>query len=209
MAGELDPNADLFGMTDEEEDAEAEEIRRTFGLNPNRTAVLDDLFGPELIETVNEEEGLPEDAKLQLVFKMTANSVLDMFMEALDPELRDEVASCLDGYLGVCLVNKRFQVDLIGEMMKALDAVEQDEGESDEEFDRRLEDLEEQWWGIAQPMLNGRNPDDATREETRKYGLFRCPGNGSPRAPRGSSSSWASTPSSTASPPSRWRSTSG
>ena len=56
-------------------------------------------------------------------------------------------------------------------MSKALMKVEQNEGESDEDFDRRLGDMEEQWWSIPQPLLNGRNPNDAITEETRRYGL--------------------------------------
>ena len=49
--------------------------------------------------------------------------------------------------------------------------VERQNGESDEDFDRRLGDMEEYWWTVAQPKLNGRNPNDAISEETRRYGL--------------------------------------
>lgn len=170
MAGELDPNADLFGNA-EEEDPEKAHIENTFGRNPNRTSALSDLFEKELIETANEETGIPEEAKRSLIFKMTANSVLDMVMEAVDPEIREEVCACLDGYIGTCLVNKRFDVDLYGEMVKALDTAERKEGESDEDYERRLGDLEDAWWTIPQPMLGGRNPDDAITEEVRRYGL--------------------------------------
>ena len=30
---------------------------------------------------------------------------------------------------------------------------------------------EEAWWSIPQPILGGRTPDDAIREEMRRYGL--------------------------------------
>lgn len=170
MAGELDPNADLFGGS-EPEDPEKEHIEHTFGRNPNRTSAMSDLFGSELIQTVMEDPDIPEEARSQLVFKMTANSVLDVIMESLDPDTREEVCACLDGYLGMCLVNKKFEVDLFGEMSKALLAVKQNEGESDEDFERRLGDLEDAWWTIPQPKLNGRNPDDAISEEERRYGL--------------------------------------
>jgi len=49
--------------------------------------------------------------------------------------------------------------------------VEQAEGESDEDFDRRLADMEEKWWTIPQPKLSMRNPEDAIREQMMKYGL--------------------------------------
>ncbi len=170
MAGELDPNADLFG-SEEEVDPEQAHIEYTFGKNPNRTSALSDLFGAELLETVDEEQDLPEEAKRQLIFKMTANSVLDMVMEAVDPDVREEICGYLDGYIGTCLVNKRYSVDLYGEMCQALDAVKQEEGESDEDFERRLNDLEDGWWTIPQPLLDGRNPEDAVTEQVRRYGL--------------------------------------
>ena len=89
----------------------------------------------------------------------------------LDADTREEVCACLDGYIGMCLVNKKFEVDLFGELSKALMGVERQDGESDEDFDRRLGDMEEYWWTVAQPKLNGRNPNDAISEETRRYGL--------------------------------------
>ncbi len=170
MAGELDPNADLFGGS-EPVDPEKEHIEHTFGRNPNRTSALSDLFSKEMMETIMAEEELPDEAKHQLIFKMTANSVLDVIMESVDADMREEICACLDGYIGMCIVNKKFGVDLLGEMSKALMKVEQNEGESDEDFDRRLGDMEEQWWSIPQPQLNGRNPNDAITEETRRYGL--------------------------------------
>ena len=102
---------------------------------------------------------------------MTANSVLDMIMECLAPDTAEEVAACLDGYIGMSLTNKKHQVDMMGELRKAIMNVKQNEGESDEDYERRLSDLEDAWWSIPQPLLNGRTPDDAIREEMRRYGL--------------------------------------
>lgn len=168
-----DPNADLFSDS-EPVDPEKEHIEHTFGKNPNRTSAISDLFSKEMMESISEDSDLPEEAKPQMIFKMTANSVLDMIMESLDPELREEVCACFDGYLGMCLVNKNFGVDLMGELAKAMSEVKQEENESDEDFDRRLDDMEEYWWSISQPALNARNPSDAIREESRRYGLDRC-----------------------------------
>ncbi len=170
MADEIDPNAGLFGET-EPVDPEKEHVERTFGKNPNRTSAISDLFSKEMMETIMSETELPDEAKHMLIFKMTANSVLDMVMESLDADAREELCACLDGYIGMCLVNKKFEVDLFGELSKALMKVERNEGESDEDYDRRLNDMEEYWWTIAQPKLNGRNPNDAISEETRRYGL--------------------------------------
>ena len=124
-----------------------------------------------MLATIDEDPELPEEAKRQLIFKMTANSVLDVIVESLAPETAEEVTSCLDGFLGMSLVNKKNQVDIMAELRKAVLSVKQDTGESDEDFERRLSDMEDAWWSIPQPLLNGRTPDDAIREEMRRYGL--------------------------------------
>lgn len=171
MGDELDPNSALFGNDEPEESAEEAFVKETFGKNPNRTSAIADIFCNELISTVSEEAELPEEAKKQLIFKMTANSVLDVLIECLPPDLAEEVVGCLDGYLGMCLVNKKNGVDIMGEMRKAVLSVKQDSGESDEDFQRRLADFEDAWWSIPQPLLNGRNPNDAIVEEMKRYGL--------------------------------------
>ncbi|MBR3013708.1 MAG: hypothetical protein IKH69_01625, partial [Bacteroidaceae bacterium] len=69
----------------------------------------------------------PEEAKRQMIFKLTANSVLDMVMDSLSPETAEEVAQCIDGYIGVGIVNKKFGIDLYKELYEALSKVEQKE----------------------------------------------------------------------------------
>ena len=170
MAEDFDPNAALFGGDEPEVSPEEAHLNYLFGKNPNRTSALSDLFRDDMMAAIDEDE-LPEEAKRQLIFKMTANSVLDIMMEALDPALREEVMIAFDGYIGMCLVNMNFDVDLMSELSKAMMTVEQAEGESDEDFDRRLADMEEKWWTIPQPKLSMRNPEDAIREQMMKYGL--------------------------------------
>ncbi len=171
MVDEYNSNAPLFRRDEPDQSEEKAHINQLFGKNPNRTSVFSDLFSKEMMEIINEDQDLPEEAKRQLVFKMTANSVLDVVMECLAPDTAEEVAACLDRYIGMCIVNKKHQVDLIGELRQALLKVDRMEGESDEDFDRRLDDMEDAWWSIPQPRLSGRTPDDAICEEMRRYGL--------------------------------------
>ena len=171
MSDELDPNAALFGGDEPEMSDEEAHMKETFGKNPNRTSAFSDLFLKDMLETVEAEEELPDEAKKHLIFKMTANSVLDIIMESLSPDTREEVAACVDGYIGMCMVNMKNQVDLMSELRKALMTVKQEANESDDDYERRPGDMEEAWWSIPQPILNGRTPDDAIREEMKRYGL--------------------------------------
>ncbi len=171
MADDKDPNAGLFGDDEPELTPEEAHEMMTFGKNPDRVRAMSDLFGEDLIKSALEDPTLPEEAKRQMIFKLTANSVLDMIMDSLSPEPAEEVAQCLDGYICVGIVNKKFGLDLYKELYEALDKVEKKEGESEEDYDKRLDEMSDQWWYIPQPLLNQRNPSDAIREEMAKYGL--------------------------------------
>jgi hypothetical protein len=171
MSDEFNPNAGLFGGDEPEKDPVEEHMEYTFGKNPNRTSAISDIFATEMLETIDGDETIPAEAKPQMIFKMTANSVLDMILESLDPDTREDVVGCLDSFIGMCIVNKKFGVDILGELRKALQTVKQNEGESDEDYEKRLSDYEDAWWSIPQPVLNHRNPNDAIQEEMRRYGL--------------------------------------
>jgi len=171
MADDFNPNAGLFGDPEPEKSPEELLNEYAFGKNPNRAVAMETLFGKRLMEETEKEENLPDEAKMAFVFKATVHGVLDMVMECLQPEYREEVATSLDSFIGMNLVNQRFNVNLVDAVMEELSKVEQKPDESDEQFEMRLSDMEEGWWSIPQPILNGRNPNDAIREEMAKYGL--------------------------------------
>jgi hypothetical protein len=171
MSNEFDPNAGLFGDPEPEKSPEELLNEYSFGKNPNRAVAMETLFGKRLIEDTMADDKLPVEGKMSFVFKATAHGVLDMIMECLPPEYREEVATSLDSFIGMNLVNQRFGVDLVDAVMEELNKAEQKAGESDEQFEARLTAMEENWWGIPQPILNGRNANDAIREEMAKYGL--------------------------------------
>lgn len=173
MSNDFDPNAGLFGGDEPEKDPIEEHMEYTFGKNPNRTSAISDIFATEMLEAIDSDASVPDEAKPRMIFKMTANSVLDMLLESLDPETREDVVGCLDSFIGMCIVNKKFGVDILGELRKALATVKREENESDEDFERKLSDYEDAWWSIPQPLLNSRNPNDAIQEEMRRYGLER------------------------------------
>jgi hypothetical protein len=171
MSNEFDPNAGLFGEPEPEKSAEELLNEYSFGKNPNRAVAMETLFGKRLINDTLADDKLPVEGKMSFVFKATAHGVLDMIMECLPPEYREEVAVSLDSFLGMNLVNQKFGVDLVNAVMEELQKVDQQPGESDDQFEARLSAMEEGWWSIPQPILNGRNPNDAIREEMNRYGL--------------------------------------
>ena len=171
MSDDFDPNAGLFGDPEPEKSPEELLNEYAFGKNPNRAVAMETLFGKRLIEDTLNDNKLPVEGKMSFVFKATAHGVLDMIMECLPPEYREEVATSLDSFIGMNLVNQRFKVDLVDAVIEELGKIEQNPGESDEQFEERLSAMEEGWWSIPQPILNGRNPNDAITEEMNKYGL--------------------------------------
>ncbi len=166
---EYDPNADLFRGSEEEKEEIALEDQ-LWEKNPRRTAALKDLWYGELDEVVNDDK-IPEEKKREMVFMMTANSVMDMIMESVPDELALEMTYCFDTFLAVSLTNKKYGTDLFSEMQKALLGIKRDDFPDDVSYEKGLMDAEEAWWGIPQPLLDHRNPNDAVTEMMAKYKL--------------------------------------
>lgn len=167
---EENPNAGLFG--DDNEEATQEEILDyVFGKNANRVEAVTDLWYADLKKKIDEMD-LPDDAaKMQAVFKLTAGSLLDMVADAQDPQIAPEVMNAFDLILAIGLVNKRYNVNLLAEQQKALEAIDPDKFQDEKEYAEALSRAEDVWWEIAQPLLDMRNPNDAIRETLAKYGL--------------------------------------
>jgi len=165
-----DPNANLFGY-DEEENIEENAYKQMYEKNPLRVNALANLWYDEMVSLIKAEGDIPEDAKMQLLFNMTANSILDMMADAVPSEMGVDMTFYFDMFMGVALTNKRFGVDLFKEQQKALVEILPSKFPSDEEYKKALTEFEEAWWSIPQPKLEKRNPNDAIRESLDKYGL--------------------------------------
>ena len=166
-----DPNAGLFGADEPEKTPEEEYADYVFGKIPNRVSAINDLVYENVMSEIDSIPDLPEEAKPMMLFKLTTEAVLNMVLQCTDPAVAEDVAISLDSFIGLNCVNKKYKCDLINEVQKALVEVKQEDGEDDETFERRLSDLEGQWWDIPQPSLDKRTPNDAIREEMNRYGL--------------------------------------
>ena len=168
-----DPNARLFGgdETEPEKTEEEEAFEYVYGRNPNRVSALKDLWYENLMLKIKEMELPNEEAKMQMIFKLTCGGLLDMLGDSQAPGVAPNVMADLDMFMGLALTNMRFKVDLLGEQNKALKSIDPDKFENDEDYVKALSDAEDAWWDIGQPMLEMRNPRDAIRETLRKYGL--------------------------------------
>lgn len=172
MNDDFDPNAALFaGEDDEQKSEEQEAFEFVYERNPRRVSALSDLWIANLMDRINSMELPSEEAKMKMIFKLTAGGILDMLGDSQPPGVAPEVMSNLDMFMGVALTNMRFKVDLLGEQTKALKTLDPEKFESEDDYLRALSDAEDAWWDIAQPLLDGRNPRDAIRETLRKYGL--------------------------------------
>jgi hypothetical protein len=165
-----DPNADLLGLNEEGPSEEEMIHLQLYEKNPRRVAAVADLWYEAMIKEMEEME-VPEEAVKKMIFSMTANGILDMISDSSPEDVGLEVSYCFDMYLGVSLTNKRFKVDLFKEHQKALMSVKREEFSDDETYERALEEFEDQWWDIPQPLLDKRTPNDAIRETLSKYGL--------------------------------------
>ena len=164
-----DPNAALFAA-DEEESEEEMIYNQTYGKNPKRADLLMDLIYKDMIDALD-RQNLPEEAKRQMIFKMTASSLLDMIMDSSELEDGLEVSYSLDMFMGVAHTNVRYNVDLFKEHEKAMLTVKPSDFDSEEAYENALQEFEEKWWYVPQPLLEKRHPNDAIMESLKKYGL--------------------------------------
>ena len=143
-----------------------------WGKNPKRTEALRDLWLEDMIAFA-EENKVPEEAKAEMIFSMTANSIMDMIMESLPEDLALELSYCFDHLMGVFIANKRYGVDMLDAAYQTLSKISRQDYGSQEEFEKAVNEKEERWWTVGKQLLSGHSPNDAIAEALSRYGLNR------------------------------------
>ena len=164
---EIDPNTGLVEQVFQEP---LDIDKQLFGKNHNRAQALKDLWYEELQKILKENKG-SEDAKKELTFMMIVNNVIDLVMGCVPDDLALELSYALDNTIALSLVNRKYDCDLIEEERKAISIVKREDYDTDDDFARALEAIEDHWWSIGQPQLDMRSASDAIIEMLRKYGL--------------------------------------
>lgn len=165
---EENPNEALFGS---DMATENEVMDYVFGKTPDRVEAVTALLYDNLLKQV-ESMNLPDtESKMLAVFKLASGSMLDTIADAQSPEIAPDVMNSFDMFIAVALTNKKYNVNLFAEQQKALEGIDRSKFANDEEYAEALSRAEDVWWEIAQPLLGGRNPNDAIRETLAEYGL--------------------------------------
>ncbi len=164
---EIDPDTGLVEQVFEEPmDLE----KQLFTKNHNRAQALKDLWYADLQENLAKMKG-SEEAKKEMTFMMIVNNVMDLMMGCVPDDLAVELSFALDNTIALSLVNKKYDCDLIEEERKAISIVKREDYDTDDDFARALEAIEDHWWSIGQPQLDMRSASDAIIEMMKKYGL--------------------------------------
>ena len=164
---EIDPNT---GVVEQVFDDPVDLDKQLFEKNHNRSQALRDLWYADLQKSLENMKG-SEDAKKEMSFMMIANNVLDLIMGCVPDDLALELSYALDNTIALSLVNRKYDCDLIDEERKAISIVKREDYDTDDDFARALEAIEDHWWSIGQPQLEMRSASDAIVEMLRKYGL--------------------------------------
>ncbi len=165
----IDPDTGEIKQVFEEDESELFE-KQLWGKNPKRTQALCDLWFNDIQDALKKSKKTGE-ARDHLLMSMVVNATLDLVMEATPEELGMDVSFPLDTYIGMLLVNRKYGVDISGEMEKAISIVKREDYDTDDDFARAVEDINNHWWSLGQPKLDMRNPSDAITEMLIKYGL--------------------------------------
>lgn len=166
---EIDPiTGEVNTILEEPEEVTAE--KQIWGKNPARTQAIRDLMFDELIKHID-QQNIPEEKRLEMVFLMAVNSTIDLMLDSATTELALDMTYCFDNMVGMALANKKYNVDILEEAKKAMQTVDPEKFETDEQYLEELQAFEEHWWDMGQPALGMRSPNDAIYETLRKYGL--------------------------------------
>ena len=164
---EIDPNT---GVVEQVFDDPIDLDKQLYEKNHSRSKALRDLWFEDLQKSLENMKG-SEDAKKEMSFMMIANNVLDLIMGCVPDDLALELSYALDNTIALSLVNRKYDCDLIEEERKAVSIVKREDYDTDDDFARALEAIEDHWWSIGQPQLEMRSASDAIVEMLRKYGL--------------------------------------
>ena len=149
-------------------DQEAEKM--IFDKNHERTFALSDLWMETIQEKIDESDA-PEEKKLEMMFVMTTNAILDMVMGSQPEEISLLIAKNLDEYLRVALVNRKYDASLMQSFQEEFFEKHGSEFESEDELDRALETFDANWWNTKRDDLNGLTPNRAVKEISEEYGI--------------------------------------
>ena len=164
---EIDPNTGLVEQVFEDP---IDLDKQLFGKNHQRSQALKDLWYEDLQKHLKEMKGSKE-VKDEMTFMMIVNNVIDLMMGCVPDDIALELSYALDNTIALSLVNKKYDCDLIEEERKAISIVKREDYDTDDDFARALEAIEDHWWSIGQPQLDMRSASDAIIEMLRKYGL--------------------------------------
>ncbi len=165
----VDPDTGLVEQVFEEDEGINME-KQLWDKNPRRSQALLDLWYDE-IQAEIEKETDSEDGKRHLAFLMSVNSVLDLIMGSVSDDIALELSYALDHTIALSLVNKKYDCDLLEEEKKAVSIVKREDYETDDDYARAVEAIDDHWWTISQPQLDMRNANDAIIEMMAKYKL--------------------------------------
>ncbi|MCQ2085972.1 MAG: hypothetical protein MJY54_00875 [archaeon] len=164
----IDPNTGLIERVFENDDVNID--KQLWEKNSNRSQALADLWYDDLQKNL-EKNDKTDTIKNRLAFLMTVNNVIDLIMGSIPEELAVEISYFLDNAIAMALVNKQYNVNIIEEEEKAISVVKREDYNTDDDYIRALEAIEDHWWSIGQPALEMRSANDAIIEMLRKYKL--------------------------------------
>lgn len=149
-------------------DQEAEKL--IFEKNHERTIALGELWLSFMSEKIMEVDA-PDDKKMEMMFVMATNSLLDLLLGSQPGEVALLVAKNLDEYLRVALVNRKYGSDLMKSFQDEFFAEYGSEFETEDELDRALETFETNWWNTKRSELKNKSPNRAVKEVSEEYNL--------------------------------------
>ena len=153
-------------VTVEEEICEVDPIEK----NPARAYMLRDVWFESLSQVIDEEL-VPEENRREMLFLTLSNALLDMVLDIVPSDLASVIAENMDDFLTITVVNKENNVDLLQIFKQDFVQEAGDTFEDEFEVQEALTKFENQWWNAKRKDLDGKSPNEAIAEVSKRYDL--------------------------------------
>jgi len=157
-------------IVDFEDVLQREVEKLLFEKNHARTVALSNLWLDMFVHKIMQMEA-PEEKKLEIMFMMLTNSLLDMMFGVVPENIAVEVATSVDEFLKVALVNKKYGTDLMSDFRNEFFDTEGKEFDTEEQLNKALERFEQEWFNTKRESLENKTPRRALKEIGEKYSL--------------------------------------
>ena len=144
--------------TAEQKDEFVDMFIDTLKRNVMRSRIMADLWSKELYGDLSDD--IPQERFVEL-YRIISFDILENILTIVPPDEAMVIASNLDQYLQIELLNQKFSIDIMDEFQREFVEKHGEKHPADSEFSELVADFETDWSSTVKDYLGGLTPNEA------------------------------------------------